>query len=124
MATIVSLTDATLSPQDTETYIEEVGAAVTAGLELAPQFKSVYHIPLPAGSTTKKEKPEITFFIYTAPDKTVAQKRAVIANLKQATDRVFGPDAVGVVVIFKIHEDENVGVNGVLRLDAKRQAQG
>ena len=34
----------------------------------------------------------------------------------------FGEDAINLVTIFKIHEDHNVGVNGVLRLDAKAAA--
>lgn len=123
MATIFSFTDATIPKGKSESdLIDALGEAVRVGLGLAPQFKSVYNFILDPVHTTDKPKPEITLFIYTAPDKTTEQKRTVVQNVKEAVDEVFGTDAVNVVVIFKIHEDENVGVNGVLRLDAKAAA--
>ena len=60
--------------------------------------------------------------MYTAPDKTTEQKRALVKNIQEAVDDFFGADSgVRSVVIIKIHTDENVGVKGVLRLDAKKQ---
>ena len=44
-----------------------------------------------------------------------------MANIGKAVDGFFGEGKVTCVVIVKIHTDENVGVNGVLRLDAKAQ---
>lgn len=123
MATIFSFTDASIPENRQESeLVAALGEAVRTGLGLAPQFKSVYNFFLDPQSTTQKPKPEITVFVYTAPDKTVEQKRAAQANIKAAADEFFGTDAVNVVVIFKIHEDINVGVNGVLRYDAKQQA--
>lgn len=123
MATIISVTDATIPEGKTEReFIEGLGEAVRTGLGLAPKLKSVYNTLLGAEHTTLKDKPELTVFIYTAPDKTTDQKRAVLSNLKEFTDGFFGEDAINLVTIFKIHEDVNVGVNGVLRADAKAAA--
>lgn len=123
MATIVSITDASIPEGKTEReLIDGLGEAVRTGLGLAPKFKSVYNTILDPEHTTIKDKPELTVFIYTAPDKTTDQKRQVLANLKKLVDEFFGEDAINLVTIFKIHEDQNVGVNGVLRLDAKAAA--
>ena len=124
MATIITYTDAAIpAGKSEEELVEALGEAVRTGLGLQPQFKSVYLNVLDPVFTTKKGKPEITLFVYTAPDKTVDQKREAQANVKVAVDAFFGQDAVTVVVIFKIHTDENVGVNGVLRQDAKAAAE-
>lgn len=123
MATIVSLTDTTIPEGKTEAdLIVAIGEAVRLGLDLPPHLKSVYNFMLDPSHTTEKAVPEMTLFIYTAPDKTADQKRAVISNLKEAMDGFYGKDAINLVVIFKIHEDVNVGVNGVMRLDAKAAA--
>ena len=123
MATIISYTDAKIPEGKTEEeLVAALGEAVRTGLGLAPQYKSVYNNMLDPRSTTVKPRPEITLFVYTAPDKTVDQKRQAQANVKKACDEFFGDDAVQVIVIFKIHEAENVGVNGVLRADAQAAA--
>lgn len=123
MATIVSITDATIPEGKSEReLIDGLGEAIRTGLGLPPKLKSVYNTMLSPDHTTVKDKPELTIFLYTAPDKTTDQKRQVLANLKEFTDGFFGEDAITLVTIFKIHEDHNVGVNGVLRLDAKAAA--
>lgn len=120
MATILCVTDASIPEGHTEReLIDAIGEAVRTGLGLAPQYKSVYNIMLDPSHTTEKPRPEMTLFIFSAPDKTADQKRAVYANLKTAVDEFFGEDAINLVTIFKLHEDENVGVNGVMRADAK-----
>lgn len=123
MATIFSYTDAGFSsPEQEVRFIADLGEAVRTGLDLAPNLKSVYNFAIDPIHTTKKDRPEITVFIYTAPDKTLDQKRKVVENVKESVDRTFGEDSVNTVVIFKIHDDENVGVNGVIRKDAKANA--
>lgn len=87
MATIFSFTDAAIPEGKSESeLIAALGEAVRTGLGLAPQFKSVYNFILDPAHTTDKPKPEITLFVYTAPDKTADQKRAVVANVKKAAD--------------------------------------
>ena len=81
-------------------------------------MKSIHYQQLDNAYVTAKAKPEITFFVYTAPDKTVPQKRQLIANINAAVDDFFGAGEVINVVIIKIHDENNVGVNGVLRADS------
>jgi phenylpyruvate tautomerase PptA (4-oxalocrotonate tautomerase family) len=119
MASILAVGNAPVPEGKLPEFIEKVGTAVTSGLGLAPNLRSVYYIPLSDEQVTPKAKPDITFFVYTAPDKTAPQKRQMIANIQAAVDDFFGAGEVGTVVIVKIHADENVGVNGVVRTDAK-----
>ena len=52
-----------------------------------------------------------------------AVKKIVVKNVNEATVAVTGYQGKGkVIVIIKEHADNNVGVDGVLRLDAKKQA--
>lgn len=118
MATVIAVGNVNIEPDKAPNFIEKIGKAVTDGLELAPSLKSIHYQYLDPAYTTPKAKPEITFFVYTAPDKTVSQKRQLIANIGATVDAIFGKDEVISVVIIKIHDNNNVGVNGVLRADA------
>ena len=61
---------------------------------------------------------QITYFVYTAPNKTDDQKRQLVRNLYDATVQVVGPMGKNkVVVIIKEHTNNNVGVDGVLKSD-------
>lgn len=121
MATVIITGNAQVEQQREEGFVAKVGDAVTSALGLPSNLKSIHFYPLAANRFTKKDKPELTFFVYTAPDKTTEQKRQLVANIGKAVDGFFGEGKVTSVVIVKIHTDENVGVNGVLRLDAKAQ---
>ena len=119
MATVIITGNAQVEQQQEEGFVAKVGDAVTSALGLPSNLKSIHFYPLAASRFTKKDKPELTFFVYT--DKTTEQKRQLVANVGKAVDAFFGEGKVTSVVIVKIHTDENVGVNGVLRLDAKAQ---
>ena len=61
---------------------------------------------------------QITYFVYTAPNKTDDQKRRLVKNIYDATVAVTGPLGKSkVIVIIKEHASNNVGVDGVLRCD-------
>lgn len=119
MATVIAIGNADLSPESAPEFIQRIGKAVTSGLELPPNMRSVHYQQIDEAYATPKDKPEITFFVYTAPDKTVEQKRQLIANVNAVVDDFFGEGQVDSVVIIKIHDNDNVGVNGVLRADAR-----
>ena len=118
MATVIAVGNIDIEPSKAPGFIERVGKAVTDGLGLDPSLKSIHYQYVDPAYATPKPKPEITFFVYTAPDKTTPQKRQLIANIGAAVDEIFGVDEVISVVIIKIHDNNNVGVNGVLRADA------
>lgn len=121
MATVTAITAQQFTKEEAKRLIDLIGEATVASLDLAPQYKDVYLQSLPAGFTTELEQPRITFFVYTAPNKTEDNKRRLIQAYQKAVDEFYGePGKVGTVVIFKIHEDVNVGVNGVMRLDANK----
>ncbi|MGN1141366.1 MAG: hypothetical protein ACI4TF_09205 [Oliverpabstia sp.] len=121
MATVTAITAQQFTKDEAERLIELIGEATITSLDLAPQYKDVYLQSMPEGFTTKLEQPRITFFVYTAPNKTEDNKRRLIRAYQDAVDAFYGGSGkVGTVVIFKIHEDINVGVNGVMRLDSKK----
>ena len=124
MATVIVTGNAKVEQEREEEFVAKVGDAVTSALGLPSNLKSIHFYPVPDSRFTKKDKPELTFFVYTAPDKTTEQKRVLVKNVAGAVDAFFGAGEVTSVVIVKIHEDQNVGVNGVLRLDAKAAAAG
>lgn len=119
MATVIAVGTAQVSPQRAPEFIQKIGDAVTSGLGLPAALKTVHYQQLDEAYVTPKGKPEITFFVYTAPDKTVEQKRQLIANVNVAVNDFFGEGQVNNVVIIKIHDNNNVGVGGVLRADAR-----
>lgn len=122
MATVQVIGNAKIEQDRVAEFIDKIGTAVTTALGLAPNKKSIYYQEFDDAYVTAKDKPEITFFVYTAPDKTVEQKRQLIANINAAVEAFFGADEVTTVVIIKIHDGNNVGVNGVLRADANAAA--
>ncbi|CAH1208125.1 hypothetical protein PAECIP111893_02843 [Paenibacillus plantiphilus] len=118
MATVIGVSNTALAGEQLERFIDIIGTAVTTGLKLPPELRSVHLYQLPKETSTKKSGEEITFFVYTAPNKPVDAKRDLVKNIQAAADDFFqssGP--VKTIVIIKEHSDENVGVGGILRLD-------
>ncbi|REK71924.1 hypothetical protein [Paenibacillus paeoniae] len=118
MATVIGISNTTLAGEQLESFIDLIGTAVTTGLRLPPELRSVSLFQLPKESSTKKSGEEITFFVYTAPNKPVDAKRDLVKNIQTTADQFFqASGGVKTIVIIKEHADENVGVAGVLRLD-------
>lgn len=117
MVSVIATTDLPLSTIDVPAFVNDIGEAARVGLGLPPHLRSVYLVPLPVENTTVKEGYEVTFILYSAPGKTVEQKRAAIKALDEVVRSREWDGEVKVVVIIKEHDPENVGVNGVLRLD-------
>ena len=117
MVSIIGTTDLPLGNVDVEAFVEDLGERGRVALGLPPGLRSVYLVPLPTEYTTKKDGYDITFVAYSAPGKTVEQKREFVKVLNDVVqERDWGGPAK-VVVIIKEHDAENVGVGGVLRLD-------
>ncbi|MNC06479.1 Tautomerase enzyme [compost metagenome] len=111
------MANTSLSAGDKQRFVEEIGTAVTQSLRLPPHLKSITLQEFPRINSTPKEYEEITFFVYTAPNKPVEAKRDLVRNIQLAAERVLAGVNVKTIVIIKEHPDENVGVGGQLRLD-------
>jgi 4-oxalocrotonate tautomerase family enzyme len=123
MATVIANTTLPLKEKEVEELIDSLGTAVTTALGLPPTMRGVTFNVVAPEYSTKRENPGIDFFVYTAPGKTIDQKRALVKAIQDTVDTHFkGKPQVRTVVIIKEHSDENVGVGGVLRADAKKQA--
>lgn len=119
MATIVAITAIELTGDQKKALCEKVeeGAAKAFGIDkkitelmILPPLSEESHGP----SVTN----QITYFVFTKPDKTDDQKRAISKAINDATLEVTGSLGLGkVIVIIKEHTDNNVGVDGVLKID-------
>jgi phenylpyruvate tautomerase PptA (4-oxalocrotonate tautomerase family) len=122
MATVIANTIIPLKGRELESLIDKLAAAVTTSLGLPPQMRSITFQIWPRENESKSGEERIDFFVYTAPNKPVEAKRALVQNIQKAVDEHFaGKVKVKTVVIIKEHRDDNVGVGGVLRADAKKQ---
>jgi phenylpyruvate tautomerase PptA (4-oxalocrotonate tautomerase family) len=121
MATVIANTIIPLKGKDLESLINKLAEAVTTSLRLPPQMRSITFQIWPKENESKSNEERIDFFVYTAPNKPVETKRALVQNIQKTVDEHFaGKAKVKTVVIIKEHSDENVGVGGVLRVDVKK----
>ena len=90
MATVTAVTAQQFTKEEAARLVDLIGRATTDSLDLAPQYKDIYLQSLPEGFTTKLEQPRITFFVYTAPNKTQEQKRRLIQAYQAAVDTFYG----------------------------------
>lgn len=119
MASIVAYTTLQLTDEQKKAYFKDLGTAATESFQIGPQFRSVMWCPLPHENFHEHEGDLLNLFVYTAPDKTTEMKRELVRRIKEVNDKHFAGKKVNCVAIIKIHGDENVGVNGVLRWDTK-----
>jgi hypothetical protein len=119
MVTVVVHTTLPIETIDASEFVEDLGRAATAAFDLPPQMKSVYLNAIPEARGTKKEGYHATFLLFTAPGKNIDHRRAMVKALNDVVQSRTWDKKVAVVVIIKEHEPDFVGVNGVLRIDAK-----
>lgn len=119
MATIIATTSVSFTDEESEKFVKMIGDTAVKAFELPPTLRDVYLYPIPSCRQTPHENGQITFFVYTAPGKSVECKRAMVQGIQRTVDEFFGERKVTAVVIIKEHPDENVGAGGTLRLDAK-----
>lgn len=122
MATIIGVTALSLTKEEQKALCAGVAKGVCDAFQLDINVSSMMLLPsLPEENHGPSVTDQITYFIYTAPNKTDEQKRQLVKNVQDATVAVTGYKGKGkVIVIIKEHADNNVGVDGVLRLDAKK----
>ena len=85
---------------------------------------SLYYTPVPAANVSEGAKDQMTFFVFVPPYMDIDRRRELIKILNDTMVRVVGyKGPLKVIVIFKYHDDEACGVDGVLRADAKAAAE-
>ena len=121
MATIVGVTALDLSKAKKAELCDKVAHGMVEAFHLDFNISMMMLLPiLPCECHGPSVADSITYFIHTGPGKPDDQKRQVIKNVYDATVEVVGPLPKNkVIVIFKEHADNNVGVDGVMRVDAK-----
>lgn len=116
MATVIAATSLELDSDKKKELVDGIGEAI------GTVFKhySLYYTPVPAENVSETAKDQITFFVFVPPYVEIDRKRALIKVLDEAANRIVGyRGELKNIVIFKYHDDEACGVDGVLRSDAK-----
>ena len=119
MATIFAATSLQLDADKKKELLDELDKSITT------MFKtySLYYTPVPAENVSPDAKDQMTYFVFVPPYMEVERRRQFIKLLTDTTVRVVGyKGPMKVIVIYKYHDDEACGVDGVLRPDAKAAA--
>ena len=112
MSTIFVATSINLEGEEKKQFLDTIEGAV------AEVFKcySIYYTPVPKENCSECAKDQITFFVFVPPYMEIERRR----KLNKA---VGYRGELKNIVIFKYHDDEACGVDGVLRADAKAAAE-
>lgn len=125
MASVIAHTTLDLDPAQKKAFIKDLGLGITDGLGIAPNLYGMMWVSMPKvdlDDGLADGKPEtLNLFAYSAAGKTIEQKRAMVKNAFDVVERYFGAGKVNLIIIIKDHDDENVGINGRLRLDIKAE---
>jgi len=116
MATIFATTSLNLEPAKKQELIDELGTTI------GTVFKrySLYYFPVAQENVSECAVDQMTFFVFVPPYMDIDRRRDLIKKLNETMVRVVGyKGELKVIVIFKYHDDEACGVDGVLRADAK-----
>ena len=119
MVTVVVHTTLPLENIDVSQFVEDLGRAATTAFGLPPNMRSIYLNAIPVERGTVKDGYHATFLLFTAPGKNLDHRRAMVKGLNEVVQARPWGKKVQVVVVIKEHADDFVGVNGVLRIDAK-----
>ena len=116
MATIWATTSLDLEPEKKQELINELEKSIGEVFRMY----SLYYVPVPAENCSDCAKDQMTFFVFVPPYMEIDRRRVLIEKLNETMVRVVGyKGPLKVIVIFKYHDDEACGVDGVLRADAK-----
>ena len=120
MSTIFVATSINLVGEEKKQFLDTIEGAV------AEVFKcySIYYTPVPKENCSECAKDQITFFVFVPPYMEIERRRKLIKVLDEAANKAVGyRGELKNIVIFKYHDDEACGVDGVLRADAKAAAE-
>ena len=109
-----------LEGEEKKQFLDTIEGAV------AEVFKcySIYYTPVPKENCSECAKDQITFFVFVPPYMEIERRRKLIKVLDEAANKAVGyRGELKNIVIFKYHDDEACGVDGVLRADAKAAAE-
>ncbi len=116
MATIFAATSLELDAEKKKELLDELGKSINSVF----RTYSLYYIPVPQENVSECAKDQMTFFVFVPPYMEIDRRRKLIEVLCETMDRVVGyRGELKNIVIFKYHDDEACGVDGVLRADAK-----
>ena len=116
MATIFAATSLELDQDKKKELLDELGTTIGTVL----RKYSLYYVPVPAENVSECAKDQMTFFVFVPPYMDIDRRRDLIKKLNETMVRVVGyKGELKVIVIFKYHDDDACGVDGVLRADAK-----
>lgn len=117
MATVVATSSLQLTPEKQKEVVHALEEAV------GTMFKaySIYYVPIPQSNVSEGAKNQTTFYVFVPPTLDVDRRRQMIKLLTDVMiDQVGYQGELKNIVIFKYHDDEACGVDGVLRADAKK----
>ena len=115
MATIFAATSLDLEPAKKKELIDALGESIGTIF----RKYSLYYVPVPAENVSECAKDQMTFFVFVPPYMEIDRRRQLIKVLNETMVREVGyKGELKVIVIFKYHDDEACGVDGVLRADA------
>ena len=119
MATMVAYTSLDLTKEQKQALCAGIEKGASEAFNIDIKITELMIMPqLPPECHGPSATDQITYFVYTAPNKTDDQKRQLVKNLYEETIKVTGPLGKSkVVVIIKEHANQNVGVDGVLKCD-------
>ena len=116
MAKIFAATSLELDQDKKKELLDELGTTIGTVF----RKYSLYYVPVPAENVSECAKDQMTFFVFVPPYMDIDRRRDLIKKLNETMVRVVGyKGELKVIVIFKYHDDEACGVDGVLRADAK-----
>ena len=119
MATIFAATSINLEGEKKKEFLDTIGEAI----HTVNKTYSLYYVPVPAENCSECAQEQITFFVFVPPYMEIDRRRQLIKVLDEAANKVLGyRGELKNIVIFKYHDDEACGVDGVLRADAKAAA--
>jgi len=120
MASMVAITSVAMTPEQKKALCIGVENGCAAAFDISVKICDLMLQTLAECDYGQNYDNAITFWVYTKPDKTDDQKRALVKNINDAV-RAVVPDIAKVIVMVREHNadhpDSNVGVNGVLKLD-------
>ena len=113
MSTIFVATSINLEGEEKKQFLDTIEGAV-----------AIYYTPVPKENCSECAKDQITFFVFVPPYMEIERRRKLIKVLDEAANKAVGyRGELKNIVIFKYHDDEACGVDGVLRADAKAAAE-
>jgi hypothetical protein len=119
MATILATTSLELSPAKKKEVINALGVSI------GEVFKtySLYFQQLSQDNVSGGAVDQTTFYVFVPPYMEVDRRRTLIKKLHDTMVAQVGHKGdLKNIVIFKYHDDDSCGVDGVLRSDAKAAA--